>query len=484
MFNNSNPSINMTVVGFGQAGTRMVDRFARIKDNENNFVYNPLALNSNDGDLQELKYVPKENRISLKLGGLGKNPEKAVAVLEENQEARERLKDFVRGRVRPKDDLVLFFAGLGGGTGTSTIVKAVEEYVEHYNKPIIQEEIKKVRQTDLYKQNPKKAQAHAIKKAEERFTKIGIVVTLPVRSDGPDVLRQVNDFANRLWKLAKNRVNGVAFISFADNQFFYDKWRENESIKNKFENYRDFANNEIFNSFHELNMATNSGNTDVVMDRQDFRRIVLEGTGSFVIGKMTRDNREITNSQDLKEMFLKASKSSSLHDPINLEEKDEEGTVTAAKVFHVGLLAVVDKAITNKLGSSFLDEAKEEVTEDLPLQGTVFTGYLDGKTGFNATVYAFYKTHGLPSRLSKGLVDEFNEFRKKQKAIKFKTDSIDQIAATEEEEDFDFDLSGLGLDDDEIAVTQDDNEEEDIDIDNLDFSDVEDYDFEDDDTKK
>ena len=38
------------------------------------------------------------------------------------------------------DELVLFFAGLGGGTGTSTIVKAIEEFYDYNNKPLIQQE--------------------------------------------------------------------------------------------------------------------------------------------------------------------------------------------------------------------------------------------------------------------------------------------------------------------------------------------------------
>ena len=44
-----------------------------------------LALNSNDGDLKGLKYIPVDNRISLNLGGLGKNPQKAMKILEENK---------------------------------------------------------------------------------------------------------------------------------------------------------------------------------------------------------------------------------------------------------------------------------------------------------------------------------------------------------------------------------------------------------------
>ena len=53
----------MTMVGFGQAGTRMVDKFAEYKHTDGTAVYNCLALNSNDGDLAELKHVPKVIRF-------------------------------------------------------------------------------------------------------------------------------------------------------------------------------------------------------------------------------------------------------------------------------------------------------------------------------------------------------------------------------------------------------------------------------------
>lgn len=60
---------------------------------------------------------------------------------------------------------------------------------------------------------------------------MGIVVTLPVRADGPDVLRQVNKFSQEIWKLANDPAKGVAFVVFADNQHFYDEFKglnENE----------------------------------------------------------------------------------------------------------------------------------------------------------------------------------------------------------------------------------------------------------------
>jgi tubulin-like protein CetZ len=472
-FTNNKPSINMTIVGFGQAGTRMADCFAAIKDG-NEYVYNTLALNSNDGDLQELKFIPRDNRVSLNLGGLGKNPVKAMAILENDEEVREKLKSFITQRIRPQDDLVLFMAGLGGGTGTSTLVRAIEEFYDYNNKPKIVEELKKIQaQTSAadFKENLEKYKVQAFKKAQERFVKIGVVVTLPVRSDGPDVLRQVNEFADRIWRAAKNPAKGIAFVIFADNQYFYDRWKELGANAGA-DNYRDFANREICSLIHELNTGTNGGGTSVTFDSQDFRRIVLEGTGSLVISKQSKKVEEITNADDLKELFTSALTRNSLHDPIALKETDAEGNTRFAKVHHVGLFGVLDKKLEN-MGSAFLDEAKNELIEKLPLNGTVFSGYLQEKHDFKVTAYTFFKVEALPKRLAKGLVKEYEDFIQKQKAVSYREESIARIEVNEDEHlDLDLDLSELGLDMAQIEAAAAKEEEEEIDLDNLDFSDL------------
>lgn len=244
-------AVKMTMVGFGQAGTRMVDKFAEYKHTDGTAVYNCLALNSNDGDLAELKNVPKSNQVSLKLGGLGKNPERAVKVLESNEEAKDKLKEFITERVRPTDELVLFFAGLGGGTGTSTIIQAIEEFSAFHNKPVIAEELKsmamKIPREELIKNQQKYARI-AFNNAIERkdFIKMGIVVTLPVRADGPDVLRQVNKFSQEIWKLANDPAKGVAFVVFADNQHFYDEFKGlNENEKKALETHETMQTNAL-----------------------------------------------------------------------------------------------------------------------------------------------------------------------------------------------------------------------------------------------
>lgn len=470
-FTNNKPSINMTIVGFGQAGTRMADCFAAIKDGDQ-YVYNTLALNSNDGDLKELKYIPRDNRVSLNLGGLGKNPTKAMAILENDETVREKLKAFITQRIRPQDELVLFKAGLGGGTGTSTLVRALEEFYDYNNKPKIIDELKKIQaQTSAadFKENLEKYKVQAFKKAQERFVKIGVVVTLPVRSDGPDVLRQVNEFADRIWKMAKNPAKGIAFVIFADNQYFYDRWKAlGENAKS--DNYRDFANREICDLIHELNTGTNGGGTSVTFDSQDFRRIVLEGTGCLVISKHSKKEEEINNSNDLKELFTVALEQNSMHDPIQLREAQEDGSESFAKVHHVGLLAVLDNKVVQKgLGSAFLDEAKNGLIEKLPLSGTVFSGFLQEKHEYKATAYTFFKTEALPQRLAKGLVKEFEEYVQRQKQVTFKSESIQRIDDVEDESlDLELDLSELGIDQAEIeaAAAQ---EEDEVDVDNLNF---------------
>ncbi|UAL49752.1 cell division protein FtsZ (plasmid) [Sutcliffiella horikoshii] len=481
-FTNNSPAINMTMVGFGQAGNRMVDMFGELKKKDGTPVYNCLALNSNDGDLEGLKHVPKSNQVSLNLGGLGKNPERAMKVIEDTADVKEKLKQFITARVRPSDDLVLFFAGLGGGTGTSTIIKAIEEFNDFHNKPIIKEELVKLQQSipsQDFKANIKKYMLQAVKNADSRTVKIGIVVTLPVRDDGPDVLRQVNDFSQRIWKLTKDKSKGIAFVIFADNQQFYDEYDAlSDTIKTgmKIDNYRDYANLKIRDIIHEVNTATTGGGTSVIFDKSDFKRLVLEHRGCLVLNKVEKNIKDVTNEHDINDMFKKSIESSYLHDPIQITEAEEDGTLIASKVHHVGLLAVLAK--DKQFSSSFIDKSKKSIVDALPISGTVFSGYLVGNNDYQVSVYTFYKTEALPTRLAKGLVEEFEEFKVKQQQYIFKDSAIASIAATSEEDEFndmDLDLSEFGFDlENEDEKDKKKTKENELDLDSLDFSDLDD----------
>lgn len=83
-----------------------------------------------------------------------------------------------------------------------------------------------------------------------------------------------------------------------------------------------------------------------------------------------------------------------------------------------------------------MDDAKVEVTNRLPINGTVFNGYLVSKNDFMGSVYTFYKTDALPSRLSKGLVEEYNEFKAKQSQIHYTKSQITTINEQDLDDDF------------------------------------------------
>lgn len=454
-FITNSPAINMSIVGFGNAGSRVADVFATYKLKNGAPTYNCLALNSNTGDLDALRNIPKDNRVSLELGGLGKNPTRAAEILDENEEVKEKLHNFITKKVRPKDDLVLFLAGLGGGTGTSTIVKAIDHFAKHHNTPVIKEEVNKLLVKvgkEEFAKNQAKYMREGLKNAERRFKKIGIVVTLPLRNDGPDVLRQVNDFSQQLWKMANDPLKGIAFITFADNQHFNDKFKGlEESELNGIKNFRDYANIEIASIIHELNTAPTSGSAAVLLDREDFKRTLLEHRGSLVLSRVDKANKDITNSDNIVEMFKQSLSQSNLHSPIKLVNEN-----IAKKVHHIGVLAVLDKE--KKLSDgSFLEDTIEMLHEQLPINGTVFSGFIEEKNNFSTSSYLFYKVEGLPERLEKGLVEEFQEYQKRNKDFSYEKASI---ASIDQDDDYDveLDFSEMGL---QIGIEVDEKKESD-----------------------
>lgn len=443
-FITNKPALEMTLVGFGQAGSRIVDVLAKYQTDEGIQTYNCLALNSNDGDLKDLRNIDPKNRVSLELGGLGKNPEKAEKILNNNEKVQAQMKNFVSKKIGVKDDLVIFFAGLGGGTGTSTIIKAIEDFHEHHNKPkikqVLQAMITKFGE-ETYKGNETEFNKRAFKIAEEQFVKIGVVACLPVRNDGPDVLRQVNKFAQKIWALANDPTKGISFIMFPDNQFFHDVFKGLPPAKKiDVDNYRDYANLQIAETIHEINTAANQGGTSVVLDAQDLKRAWTEHKGCLVLSKQELPSVKIDSAVEIANLFQKSLTNSNLHEPLELL-KEEDGKTSVSKVHHVGLLATIDYKKDYGNGS-FIESATDHLHETLPINGTVFSGFVKEKNEGMVTVYSFYKADALPGRLSKGLLEEYNEFIERNKSVTFASTNIEAI------EDSTVDsLDGLTLED-------------------------------------
>lgn len=420
------PAMEMTMVGFGQAGSRIVDEFAKFQTAAGKQTYHCFALNSNDGDLKGLKFIDPKNRVSLELGGLGKNPEKAMKILATNELAKERMHQFITKKLNTDNHPVIFFAGLGGGTGTATILQAIQDFHNHYNKPKIEQVLKVMIAQfgeDAYKAKKNEFHQRAFQIAAENFRKIGVVACIPLRKDGPDVLRQVNKFAQDIWALANDVTKSVAWVTFPDNQFFYEQFTNlPQDKKNELDNFRDYANKEIANTIHLINVASNIGGTSLVLDSQDLKRAWWEHQGCLVISKQEVPISTLNTHTDVTKLFQLALAKSHLHGHVNLINKESE----ISHVHHVGLLAVLDQSKSFGNGA-FIENAVEELHERLPISGTVFSGYIEENNNENVTVYTFYKANVLPERLEKGLVEEYEQYMKENKELIFASATIQTI---------------------------------------------------------
>ena len=452
---NSQPALKTSFIGFGQGGCRIVDIFASFKGIDGKPYYSTYGLNSNRNDFMELKFIPQNNLVSLDKNGFGKDPSEAIDVLSMDETSKLKINNLVERFYDEEKDLFIFCTTLGGGTGTSTIVKTLEAYIDKYITPKIEKVLKRMLEQEgisieQFNQFPLEQQNQAKIKAFQTgfklgfIKKVGIIATIPVRSDGPNTLAQVNKFANYLWQLAKNPLKGIAFITFPDNQKFYDVWSKNkESLPQT--NYRDYANIQAAEIFHELNMATNMGGTDVTFDPKDFRKVMLEGEGCLNLNRIAKNVNQITSSQDMYDLLKAAFEGSLLHEHIRLQvpsendvKMDDEFSKTQMihqKVFNVGLLSITNND-KKDLGSAYLDEVKEHIANTIYMNGSIFTGNVKlEKTSFQAVVYAFYKTLGLPERLSKGLVEELDQYRKQKGSVKFNTDTIQTVETLANDQD-------------------------------------------------
>ncbi|MFJ7954309.1 cell division protein FtsZ [Lysinibacillus sp. NPDC096418] len=426
------PAMEITMVGFGQAGSRIVDVFAKYQTNGTQ-TYNCLAFNSNNGDLKGLTYIDPKNRVSLEIGGMGKNPEKAMKLLNSDENAIKIMNDFISKKIRTNDDLTIFFAGLGGGTGTATIVKAITDFHNYHNKPkikaVLEAMIERYGRED-YEKDKNNFHKKAFQIAEENFLKLGVVACLPLREDGSDVLRQVNEFAQEIWKLGNDVTKSVAFVCFPDNQFFLDEFDKLPAEeKKRLDNYRDYANEEIAQTIHEINVCANIGGTSVVLDSQDLKRAWTEHKGCLILSRQEVPINALQDSADITKLFSESLQKSNLHGKVNLIANNE----AVSKVHHVGLLGIIDKSKeSEKFGrGSFIDNAAEKVHDVLSISGssTVFRGYVNEDNSNNVSVYSFYKAEVLPERLEKGLVKEYEQYIENDKKLKFAEVEIEKIQA-------------------------------------------------------
>ncbi|WP_049904583.1 tubulin/FtsZ family protein [Natrialba asiatica] len=113
--------MKLALIGFGQAGGKIVDEFLAYDSAiDNSFVEAAIAVNSATTDLRGLDHVPQENRVLIgqarvKGHGVGADNELGAAVTEADIDEIQGAIDRVPVH---EIDAFLIVAGMGGGTGS------------------------------------------------------------------------------------------------------------------------------------------------------------------------------------------------------------------------------------------------------------------------------------------------------------------------------------------------------------------------------
>lgn len=132
--------MKLGLIGFGQAGGKITDRFLEYEANTEgpNVIVDAVAINSADSDLKGLEFVPEENRVligqtKVKGHGVGADNEKGTEVAKSNiQQINNQVDQIDSSAI----DAFLVITGLGGGTGSGGTPVLVERLKEIYREPV------------------------------------------------------------------------------------------------------------------------------------------------------------------------------------------------------------------------------------------------------------------------------------------------------------------------------------------------------------
>ena len=131
--------MKLAMVGFGQAGGKVVDKFLEYdRNNDSNIVRAAVAVNTAKADLLGLENIPQDQRVLIgqsrvKGHGVGADNELGAEIAEEDI-------DEVQGAIDAipvhEVDAFLVVAGLGGGTGSGGAPVLAKHLKRIYTEPV------------------------------------------------------------------------------------------------------------------------------------------------------------------------------------------------------------------------------------------------------------------------------------------------------------------------------------------------------------
>lgn len=409
------PLLNTKIGVFGQGGGRIGDVFASYTKDSKERSYKVLALNSNDADFSVLQHIDSENRVSLGLGGLGKNPERALRMFSRDPKLSNEIDNFVlrlHESDGEKDDLILLIATLGGGTGTSTLLAAIDANKRLINDKLFNEEkekmIEEVGMAEMTA-NPEYYMQEILENTEMRMTKIGVIAVTPPGHEGADVLRQSYNFISKLWKASSNPRYGIAFIHCPDNDYFFKKFNDlGTNIQKAYKSVHDWSNKQIADTLHGILTACGQEGSEVILDKADLKRLFTEGMGALTFSKSEMEVTPETTNADIVDQFKKLMGTNILQEDLPLKEEGANGVEIGRKFSNLGVVSVVDNCAKNVIGDTVAANILNALTKDVNVVGAAINGFTKTPNQFKSTAYVVYKFTSLPPHIQR-LIDKHNQ---------------------------------------------------------------------------
>ena len=357
---NNEISLRFGFLGLGMGGSSIAAACAEIATNKTNdrYPYTSLLINTNTVDLEKIDVAnPYTNKLLIGNGeGAGRDLEVGEKMFKDDEE---KIVANIQQQFQ-NTDFVWIVAGLGGGTGTGSVIEAIRLVMKSgFNK---------------------------------RF---GLILTLPRDKEGQTVL---NNALQRLQMINK-AMKGLGSIILVDNQKLYDHFSTNNANASISE-YLQFSNRFVAETLHELNLVTSSFKPvgENHFDSSEFKNLI-KTPGVLHFARFTSKANEIDASQSISHSG-------------RLKEQIEEGVLSDGyDLSHSSRLAVsilANQGTAKRLFNfDFVNAIEKEITELAPLSNErpIAQYEYQSKETSDVYFYAVFAGLKLPKRVNE-LVQE------------------------------------------------------------------------------
>ncbi|WP_340641277.1 hypothetical protein [Zhaonella formicivorans] len=258
-------SLKFGFIGVGLMGGRVVDTIAQLLGPDGKQLYSTLAININRQDLDSLQHVGNKLQLNSPFKAAGRNPEVGYEALSQNEDTvKKAIADLAF-----QSDFLWFVAGLGGGTGTGSILQLVQ-WAE-----------------DL----------------QSIGVDFGIIVSLPRVLDGYQENKNALLVLEQLDRAVASRLFPVIIV---DNELLCTRYLEKRKYENISVDWTQHSNAEIAGLLHQMNIIT----TQVPYGHKHFDgeefRLVLKAGGCMQFAKTMIDIKDFRDELTIKNLLQRS----------------------------------------------------------------------------------------------------------------------------------------------------------------------------------